>query len=333
LTTLEKIDHPGKFQFDGKLLGLRCIKADFTSHGGFVNPTKEGEEVFAPDWNPEPVCGGGLHYVPWGVGHDGQDHGYGRPVWQVVEPIGEVVILEGKCKSKGLRVVHTGTLSECWKIIQPGNIAFTEQRADGIERSTGDSSSAASTGYRSSAASTGDSSSAASTGYSSSAASTGYRSSAASTGYSSSAASTGDSSSAASTGDSSSAASTGYRSSAASTGYRSSAASTCYRSSAASTGDSSSAASTGYRSSAASTGDSSSAASTGDCTGSICTGPYGKARAGSFGCIALAGYFEVDGSSRLEMRVARIGVGDGSDGLLKADVWYSLNEAGEFVEA
>ena len=276
---LEKIDHPGKFQFDGKLLGLRNIHADYTSYGGFKNPVEVGAEVFCEDWSPEPECGDGLHFIPWAIGHEGQDLGNERPIWQVVEPIGEVVSIGGKCKAKGLRIVHTGTLSECWNLLQPGNIAFTQQRAGDEERSTGDSSSAASTGDRSSAAST---------GYSSSAASTGDRSSAASTGDRSSAASTGDSSSAASTGDRSSAASTGYRSS---------------------------------------------AASTGECTGSICTGPYGKARAGKFGCIALAGYFEVDGSLRLEMRVARIGVGDGSDGLLKADVWYSLNKAGDFVEA
>jgi hypothetical protein len=32
------------------------------------------------------------------------------------------------------------------------------------------------------------------------------------------------------------------------------------------------------------------------------------------------------------MRCARVGVGDGSDGTLKAHTWYQLDAAGEFVE-
>jgi hypothetical protein len=33
------------------------------------------------------------------------------------------------------------------------------------------------------------------------------------------------------------------------------------------------------------------------------------------------------------MRIAAIGCGDGSDGKLKADTWYQLDDAGEFREA
>lgn len=32
------------------------------------------------------------------------------------------------------------------------------------------------------------------------------------------------------------------------------------------------------------------------------------------------------------MRCAETGCGDGSDGKLKANTWYSLNESGDFVE-
>jgi len=274
----QPIKHPGEFFHESKLLGLRTLSADHTSYGGFKNPVEVGAVVSAPDWSEEPCCGKGLHFIPWGLGHEDQDHGVGRPVFQVVEPVGKAVVIAYgiKCKAESLRIVHTGTLSECMNILLPGLTAFSTERAIGQERSTGDSSSAASTGY---------SSSAASTGYSSSAASTGYRSSAASTG------------------DSSSAASTGYRSSAASTGYRSSAASTGYRSS---------------------------AASTGDVTASTSTGLYSKARAGKFGCLALAWWNDID--CRAEMRCREIGCGDGSDGKLKADTWYQLDEAGSFVE-
>ena len=52
--------------------------------------------------------------------------------------------------------------------------------------------------------------------------------------------------------------------------------------------------------------------------------------AGKFGCIALA--WRNNAENRIEMRCAEIGCGDGSDGKLKADVWYQLDAQGEFVE-
>ncbi len=100
------------------------------------------------------------------------------------------------------------------------------------------------------------------------------------------------------------------------------------RSSAASSGDSSSAASSGYRSSAASSGDSSSASAVGESSPAVCAGLNSRARAGEFGCIALAWWNEKE--QRSEMRCAQTGAGKGS---LKANVWYRLNDAGEFVES
>lgn len=35
---------------------------------------------------------------------------------------------------------------------------------------------------------------------------------------------------------------------------------------------------------------------------------------------------------RVEMKCAETGCGDGSDGKLKAETWYKLNDAGEFEE-
>ena len=126
---------------------------------------------------------------------------------------------------------------------------------------------------------------------------------------------------------SSSAASSGDRSSAASSGASSSAASSGYRSSAASSGYSSSAASSGASSSAASSGDSSSAASSGLCSPAVCAGIESRAKAGEYGCIALAWWNEKQ--NRAEMRCERTGPGRG---LLKPHVWYRLNKRGQFVE-
>ena len=52
--------------------------------------------------------------------------------------------------------------------------------------------------------------------------------------------------------------------------------------------------------------------------------------AGKFGCIALGWWNRAE--ERSEMRCAETGCGDGSDGKLKAEVWYRLNDQGEFVE-
>lgn len=45
---------------------LKSVKADMTSYNGFLWP-KEGP-VEAPDWDPKPECGNGLHGWLWGQG-------------------------------------------------------------------------------------------------------------------------------------------------------------------------------------------------------------------------------------------------------------------------
>jgi hypothetical protein len=52
--------------------------------------------------------------------------------------------------------------------------------------------------------------------------------------------------------------------------------------------------------------------------------------AGKYGCIALAWWNKAE--DRGEMRCAETGCGDGSDGKLKAEVWYCLDETGVFQE-
>jgi hypothetical protein len=48
------------------VLILRTCSADLTSYAGFRWPASGPVE--APDWNPAPVCGGGLHGLLWGEG-------------------------------------------------------------------------------------------------------------------------------------------------------------------------------------------------------------------------------------------------------------------------
>jgi hypothetical protein len=88
-------------------LALRTCDPDMTSHGGFRWP--ERGPVEAPDWNPEPVCGGGLHGFKWGEGWG--LHADWRPdaKWLVVEVVeGTEVDLNGKIKFPAGNVVFCG---------------------------------------------------------------------------------------------------------------------------------------------------------------------------------------------------------------------------------
>jgi len=104
--------------------------------------------------------------------------------------------------------------------------------------------------------------------------------------------------------------------------------------SASNSGYSGSASNSGYSGSASNSGDSGSASNSGDSgsastahpgTAAICTGLDGRAKAAAFGCVALAWWNSAQ--QRAEMRCSLIG-----EGGLKADTWYRLNDAGEFVE-
>ncbi|EJB8310699.1 hypothetical protein MXD52_003319 [Salmonella enterica subsp. enterica serovar Kentucky] len=100
---------------------------------------------------------------------------------------------------------------------------------------------------------------------------------------------------------------TGYRSAATNTGYRSAATNTGYQSAATNTGDLSAAEVSGSQSVAAS------------------LGIEGKARASEGGAIVLC-YRDEDGEL-IHIRASKVG----ENGIMP-DIWYQLNEDGEFVE-
>jgi hypothetical protein len=102
----------------GKALVLRTCAPDMTSHGGYVWPDVGGTAV-AHDWDPEPVCGFGLHGLLWGAGKVGLLHSQDDASWLVVEVNqAGVVDLDGKVKFPSALVVHVGTRSECVELIQ-----------------------------------------------------------------------------------------------------------------------------------------------------------------------------------------------------------------------
>ena len=86
---------------------LRTCTADMTAHGGFCWP--ESGYVEAPDWDPSPVCGGGLHGLLHGEGDGTLLSWEPGARWLVVEvDARHAVDLDGKAKAPRAWVVHCG---------------------------------------------------------------------------------------------------------------------------------------------------------------------------------------------------------------------------------
>ncbi|ECX2173624.1 hypothetical protein OR299_000825 [Salmonella enterica] len=127
------------------------------------------------------------------------------------------------------------------------------------------------------------------------------------------------------TGDWSAATNTGNQSAATNTGNRSAATNTGDWSAATNTGDWSAATNTGNRSAATNTGDWSAAEVSGSQSVAASLGIEGKARASEGGAIVLC-YRDEDGEL-IHIRASKVG----ENGIMP-DIWYQLNEDGEFVE-
>ncbi|ECS4826411.1 hypothetical protein ACP7HV_004426 [Salmonella enterica subsp. enterica serovar Kentucky] len=136
---------------------------------------------------------------------------------------------------------------------------------------------------------------------------------------------TGNRSAATNTGNRSAATNTGYQSAATNTGNRSAATNTGYQSAATNTGNRSAATNTGYQSAATNTGDLSAAEVSGSQSVAASLGIEGKARASEGGAIVLC-YRDEDGEL-IHIRASKVG----ENGIMP-DIWYQLNEDGEFVE-
>ncbi|ECY6869245.1 hypothetical protein F7S14_06115 [Salmonella enterica] len=136
---------------------------------------------------------------------------------------------------------------------------------------------------------------------------------------------TGDWSAATNTGDWSAATNTGDWSAATNTGNRSAATNTGDWSAATNTGDWSAATNTGDWSAATNTGNRSAAEVSGSQSVAASLGIEGKARASEGGAIVLC-YRDEDGEL-IHIRASKVG----ENGIMP-DIWYQLNEDGEFVE-
>ena len=175
-------------------------------------------------------------------------------------------------------------------------------------------SPALATGYRGAASAT-DAPAASATGYQGAASATGDRGAASATGYQGAASATGEQGAASATGDRGAASATGHSGVASATGYQGAASAT---------GEQGAASATGYQGVASATGDRGAASATGHRGVAVACGAFGRAMAAASGAIVLCAR-NADGSIR-HIRASKVG-----DNGIEPDVWYSLNEAGEFV--
>ena len=146
-----------------------------------------------------------------------------------------------------------------------------------------------------------------------------------------------------STGDQSASSATGFRSASSVTGFQSASSVTGDQSASSATGDQSASSATGFRSASSATGDRSASSVTGFQSASSATGDQsasnvkgknsvamnigvlGKAMASEGGAIVLCNHDA--GRNIRHIRASKVG-----ENGIKPDVWYRLNEAGEFVE-
>ena len=294
---------PNEFKFEDRILGIRIINEDKTSYGGFKNTTEVDSIIEAPDWSSEESCGGGIHFWPWGLGHDGKTPNIAG-IWQVIEVIDESVMVEGKAKTNKVKVVYSGNQAECYKITMAGRISYIFENSEGSAANSGNRGSAANSGTRGSAANSGDYGSAANSGIYGSAANSGIYGSAANSGTRGSAANSGTRGSAANSGIYGSAANSGNYGSAANSGKYGSAANS---------GDNSVVSSSGKYSTITSSGENCIISSTGDRS-------KVKIKSGIF----VLSYYSEDDVQFLVGRVPEE---------YKPDVWYTCSKDGKIVEA
>jgi len=174
-----------------RVLILKAVdKNGVAAHGDFKWP--ESGPVECQDWNPEPVCGGGLHGWPWGMGiGEGRAYDLIEDKWIVyaadpADVVGEIDKGE-KCKSRKAEVIYFGAFSAAWAMINSGRHRLIEEMA----KASGYASRLAASGYATSLAASGNASSLAASGYASSLAASGYASRLAASGYASSLAASG----------------------------------------------------------------------------------------------------------------------------------------------
>jgi hypothetical protein len=171
-----------------RVLVLRTCKRKpdgrLTAHGGFVWP--ESGPVASPDWNPEPICGYGLHGLLWGKGDGGLLNWDESAAWLVVAvDAASIVDLGGKVKFPRGEVIFCGDRGTATDYLaanlptdaDPTSIVgatITASGYKGTATASGYSGTATASGYRGTATASGDSGTATASGDGGTATASGY---------------------------------------------------------------------------------------------------------------------------------------------------------------
>ncbi len=123
------------------VLVLRTCNATMTSYGGFVWPRYGPVE--APDWDPTPHCGNGLHGLLFGVGDSNMLDWAEDAVWMVVQVrVADIVDLGNAVKFRRGNVIYAGDQAIATRIIydyHPGPVhGVCIVVGDGKKAMTGD---------------------------------------------------------------------------------------------------------------------------------------------------------------------------------------------------
>ena len=149
---------------DGKSAAYRLINGVKVAAEPFQHPMVVGETVTAEDWNSDPVCGGGIHAWPWGIGlGDGKECEWDA-LWQVyaVKPE-DLVLVENKIKFRTGVLKFMGHWADATNFVLPGQMAWVFHSSRGSASNSGYSGSASNSGYSGSASNSGDRGSASTT--------------------------------------------------------------------------------------------------------------------------------------------------------------------------
>jgi hypothetical protein len=96
---------------------MKTVDRNYKSHGGFQWPKKIGARVVAPDWNEQPVCGGGLHGLLWGCGDGSLLDWNTEAIGVVFSATGNVVDINNKVKVRSGKVEYIGSIQQCAQYI------------------------------------------------------------------------------------------------------------------------------------------------------------------------------------------------------------------------
>ena len=118
-----------------EVYGLRTCDEHLRSHGGFQWPASG--LVAAPDYDPLPRCGGGLHYLVNGEGDSTLLDWGPNAKWLVVRAVeGHLAIDEAKAKAEVCEVRHVGDRHTATKLLR--SLVGPLARIHGITEEAGD---------------------------------------------------------------------------------------------------------------------------------------------------------------------------------------------------